>query len=82
MEIKDFDKIVKMKERLDYLKILKYQINGKKVILSYMIYDDYEKNYLRIGSGCIRDILQSHDEQIRKEIDEEINKIYKEIEEI
>jgi hypothetical protein len=82
MDIKIFNKVAELKGRLDYLNLLKRQISASNVYLSYMRYDKDEKNYLNISSDCIRGILKIHDEQIRKMIDEEINKIYKEIGEL
>jgi hypothetical protein len=83
MKIEDFDKIFKVKERLDALKVLRHEIGVGKSVIIYAEQNPYHYDEYRIfSSDCIKDILKRHDEQIRKELDEEIDKVYKEIEEL
>jgi hypothetical protein len=85
MKQETFDRAIELKKRLDGLNEAKKAIeSARSHRLSYIKEDDR-------GDWCpvttwklepIGDILDRHDEQIRKEIDEEIQKIYKEIEQL
>lgn len=85
MKAETFDRAVELNKRLDELNKVKIEIMGTSIHrLSYL-----EKNncgdwdYVAMWKlETIGDILDRHDEQIRKEIDDEIQKIYKEIEEL
>jgi hypothetical protein len=85
MKTEVFNRVVELKKKLDELNEAKKAIESTRSHrLSYIKEDDR-------GDWCpvttwklepIGDILDRHDEQIRKEIDEEIQNIYKEIEQL
>jgi regulation of enolase protein 1 (concanavalin A-like superfamily) len=85
MEKETFDRAIELKERLDGLNEVKKAIEyPQQHRLSY-IEEDSEGRWSHIVVWKLKpigDILDRHDEQIRKEIDEEIQKIYNEIEQL
>lgn len=85
MTKEQFDKAIKINERIKDLEEVKKEIYPeKKHFLSYMFqYDDGDyKPCCKYDMRNIEDILDKHDMMIRKEIDEEIEKLQKEIEKL
>jgi hypothetical protein len=83
MEKETFDRVVELKKRLDGLNEAKEEIEStRRHRLSYIKEVDRGNGYQTVvlKFESISEILDRHDEQVRKEIDEEIQKIYNEIE--
>lgn len=82
MTQEQYNRAVEINNRLEELEEVKKEINGtSKHLVTYCKQDDYEPCY-RYTMKYISDILDRHDKMIREEIDNEIKKLKKEIEEI
>ena len=81
MTQEQFNRAMELKEKLDGLKEAKKEIETKSSHrLSYLERSDGEWRAVYVGRlGGIGEILDRHDKQIRKEIDEEIAHIGEEI---
>jgi hypothetical protein len=85
MKKETFNKVVELKQKLDSFNEVKSMLRGMaNHRLTYVELDSRGAWSSMSGVRLIPivDILDRHDEQIRKEIDEEIQKIQKEIEEL
>lgn len=84
MTQEQFEKSIELKKRLDGLNEAKNRIDDtKRHRLSYIEKSGSDWSAVYVGwLEGIDYILDRHDVQIRKEIDEEIQKIYKEIEQL
>lgn len=79
-----FKKSVDIYNRLETLKDVKYEISGN-CILSYIERNDKSSGFHLLNNYLLRKIsfiLDKHDNMIRAEIDEEIEKLKKEINEL
>lgn len=80
MTQEQYDRAVTIGERLKELNEVKKEINdSSKHLITYCESDKYKPCY-RCTMKHISDILDRHDKMIRAEIDEEIEKLKKEIE--
>ncbi len=82
MTQEQYNRAVWISERLKELEEVKKEINDpSKHFLTYCEQDKYKPCY-RFTMENISDILDRHDKMIREEIDAEIEKLKKEIEEL
>jgi hypothetical protein len=85
MKQETFDRVVELKKRLDELNEAKKAIEGTRSHRLSYIEVDNRGDWDTVATWKLEpigDILDRHDEQIRKDIDEEIQKIYNEIEQL
>jgi hypothetical protein len=85
MKAETFDRVVELKKRLDELNEAKKAIEGTRSHRLSYIKENDRGDWDTVATWKLEpigDILDRHDEQIRKEIDEEIQKIYNEIEQL
>lgn len=73
-------KASELQDKLEALLRLKRDINEIYYKLDFVYYDRIVSQHFVVGEHEIEDILNRHDKQIRAEIDEEIEKLKKEIE--
>lgn len=84
MTEEQFKKSIDISYRLETLKEIKYEISGD-CVLSYIERERKSSGHHMLNNFLIRkisNILDKHDKMIRAEIDEEIEKLKKEIEEL
>ena len=83
MEQEQFQRAVQIHERLRELTDVKDEITPTSVHKLWYAYDSSKWDLCPTWKmNCIRDILDKHDKMIRQEIDEEIERLKKEIEEL
>ena len=82
MTQEQFNKAVKISNRLKELEEVKKEINNpSKYLLTYCEEDRYKPCY-RFTMEHISNILDKHDKMIRKEIEDEIERLKKDIEKV
>lgn len=82
MTQEQYNRAVWINDRLNELEEVKKEINGtSKHLVTYCKQDDYRPCYM-FTMKYISDILDRHDKMIRDEIDNEIEKLKKEIEKL
>lgn len=82
MTQEQYNRITEINNRLSAIYKVKEEISRNNVFLGYFCRAQYILRDLRINDEDIRNILDRHDKMIREEIDNEIEKLKKEIEEL
>jgi hypothetical protein len=83
MKENDFERAINLKVRLDELTWAKRNISSGSVRLTYVYFSRSLFREVTADDGGlsrIKDILDRHDQQIRKEVEDEIQKVLNEIE--